>query len=93
METEEELAPTRVYSTFYTHKKATCENTMEPFLNSVHLSVFPLLAGQSRKAVQSGDRGRVQRSKPDRTCDIWGHIYYLIYYLKAADNHGCSISI
>lgn len=38
------------------------------------LFVFLPLAGRSQQAVQSGDRGRVQRAQPDRRCDISGHI-------------------
>lgn len=40
---------------------------------SVHFVVLSLLAGPDRQAAVWGGG----------TCDIWGHIYYLIYYLKA----------
>lgn len=95
-ETEEKLAPTRAASLynsilfhynsiFYPHKTVTCEKTMGPFLQSLFtLSVLPLLAGQDRQAAVWGPGGGGSRLQTDRTCDIWGHIYYLIYYLKAA---------
>lgn len=48
---------------------------MKPFFESLFvLFVFPPLAGRSQQAVQSGDRGRVQRAQPDRRCDISGHV-------------------
>lgn len=83
-----------VYLIFYTFNNKKRENNGAISPKSLFiLCVFPPLAGQSKQAVQSGDRGCVQHAKPDRRCDIWGHIYYLIYYLKAADSQGCSISI
>lgn len=48
---------------------------MKPFLQILFvLFVFAPMAGRSQQAVQSEDRGRVQRAQLDHRCDIWGHI-------------------